>query len=245
MTNPPVSVVITNFNYGTYIADTVQSIAEQTHKVLELIIVDDGSTDNSVEVIERLKILHNDRFQRISAHYLSKNRGINGALNVAVQDIRGEITLIVDADDLLDPEHLSTLVTALLKHHEFDFAVTFSYCDCILIDEGRKRIQRGLSKPFDGNLIKQESFLPRPSPILSPALKSAFPLPEDSKEDPKHLLWKKICRVGNKGVYVPEPLFFYRIHNKNVSKIGQKVRAAQEMGLADNPIYLSDYWPHC
>lgn len=243
MSNPLVSIVITNFNYGKYLTEAVKSIVRQEYEPIELIIIDDGSDDDSKRVIEELKIKFNERFQRFSTHYLPVNQGINGALNVAINDVLGEIAVIFDADDILDKTHLKKLVSALLKNNKTNHSIVFSYCDCYLIDEKGKKIQRGLSKPFDLKLIETESFLPRPSAIFSSVLRSFFPLPQNSSEDPKHFLWKKICKKGNKGVYVPEPLFLYRIHTKNVSDIGDKIRTAQKLGLADQPFYLSDYWP--
>ncbi|MEK9158392.1 MAG: glycosyltransferase family A protein [Patescibacteria group bacterium] len=243
MTYPLVSVIITNYNYGKYLTEAVKSIAQQEYGPIELIIVDDGSDDDSRKVIEELKIKYNERFQQFSTHFLHVNQGINGALNVAINDIRGEIAVIFDADDVLDKTHLKKLVSALLEKNKIDPSIMFSYCDCYLIDEGGRKIQRGLSKPFDSKLIETESFLPRPSPIFSSVLRSFFPLPQNLSEDPKHSLWKNICKEGNKGVYVPEPLFSYRIHTENISDIGDKIRAVHRLGLADQPIYLSDYWP--
>lgn len=243
MTDPLVSVIITNFNYGKYLTEAVQSVAHQAYGPIEIIIVDDGSTDSSRNIIDKLRVKHRGRFQRFSTHFLPVNKGINGALNVAMKDVHGEITVIFDADDVLDKKHLSKLVSALLENNGVDPSITFSYCDCHLIDEEGTKIQRGLSKPFDSKLIETESFIPRPSPIFSSILQSFFPLPENSSGDPKHLLWKRICREGNKGLYIPEPLFLYRIHSKNVSGIGDRVREAQKSGLAGQPLFLSDYWP--
>lgn len=243
MADPLISVVVTNYNYGKYLSEAVQSIVDQSYEPIELIVVDDGSADDSQKIIARLKSLHQDRFQRFIVRFLEANKGVNAALNVAMQDVEGEITVIFDADDILDKNHLQKMVSVLLGAHKNDEAITFSYCDCILIDELGSKIQRGLSKAFKPELIETESFLPRPSPIFSSTLKSFFPLPEDSTDDPKHSLWKEICRAGYKGVYVQEPLFLYRVHSSNISHIGDKVRAAQKSGLAEQPLYLSDYWP--
>lgn len=244
MPQPLVSIVITNHNYGRFINEAVQSIVDQHYPELELIIVDDASTDDSKTVIEQLSNLHNQRFQRFVTKYLPTNRDINGALNVAIPEASGEITIIFDADDILEPQHIQTLVTALLQESAKNPQAAFAYCDCLIVDEGNQPIQRGLAKPFDADLIKTESFLPRPSPIFTTVLKSCFPLPENKDEDPKHYLWKKICKQDYIGIYVPEPLFRYRIHSNNYSSIGQKIRAAQLLGMTNTPLQLSEYWPH-
>ncbi len=242
--NPLVSVVITNFNYGKYLSTAIRSIAEQSYSPIELIVIDDASTDNSPAIIEELKAVYNNRFAAFKSHYLLQNKNINGALNEASAFISGDITVIFDADDILQPAHIETLVATLLQANKQDPMITFAYCDCNLIDEQGAFLQRGLSKPFSAALIESESFLPRPSPIFTKTLLEHFPLPENSKQDPKHFLWQNICRAENTGVYIPEPLFQYRIHNRNYSQIGLKIAAAQLSGLINKPIQLSDYWPH-
>lgn len=242
--NPLVSIVITNFNYGKYLGDAISSVAQQTYSPIELIMVDDASTDNSRQIIDKLKLVNTNNCVAFKSRYLPQNKDINGALNEAVSLISGDITVIFDADDILHPSHIETLVVAMLQAYKQDPTIAFAYCDCNLIDEHGSFIQRGLSKPFDLSLIETESFLPRPSPIFTKILLKCFPLPEDRKQDPKHLLWQRICRAGNKGVYIPEPLFQYRIHEKNYSQIGSKIASAKLSGLINQPIHLSDYWPY-
>ncbi len=70
MPQPLVSIVITNHNYGRFISEAVQSIVDQHYPELELIIVDDASTDDSKTVIEQLSNLHSQRFQRFVTKYL-------------------------------------------------------------------------------------------------------------------------------------------------------------------------------
>ena len=107
-----VTVVITNYNYAEYLRQCLESVAVQTYRPLELIIIDDASTDNSWEVIQGLKKDYRSEFVNVSAIHTHSNSKIHGVLNIALRYVRGEITLMLDADDWLEPWHTQVLVDA-------------------------------------------------------------------------------------------------------------------------------------
>src|SRR5579872_2544425 len=90
------SVIINNYNYGAYVAEAIKSALNQNYKPLEVIVVDDGSTDNSREVISSFG-------DRILAIY-QKNGGQNSACNAGWLKAKGNFVLFLDADDVLLPE---------------------------------------------------------------------------------------------------------------------------------------------
>jgi glycosyltransferase involved in cell wall biosynthesis len=77
-----VSVVIPNYNYAEYLAAAINSVATQTWDDLELIVVDDGSQDDSVDVIRECQIQHAGRFKSFTEIIVQSNRGKLSALNV-------------------------------------------------------------------------------------------------------------------------------------------------------------------
>lgn len=89
------SVIIPNYNNAKYITQCVESIVSQSYLPTEIIIVDDCSTDNSVEVIERLRELH----QIIKPVFLKKNGGVSNARNVGLQNAVTQYVTFIDADD--------------------------------------------------------------------------------------------------------------------------------------------------
>ena len=89
------SVIITSFNYERYLAQAIDSALAQTWPAVEVIVVDDGSTDGSPTIIERYG-------PRVHAVFKS-NGGQGSALNVGFASSRGEIVLFVDSDDALLP----------------------------------------------------------------------------------------------------------------------------------------------
>jgi glycosyltransferase involved in cell wall biosynthesis len=101
---PPVSIVIPNYNYGQYLRIAIDSALAQTHSPVEVIVVDDGSTDNSSQVIES----YGSRITPI----LKANGGHGSALNAGYARSRGEIVIFLDADDELTPDAVERVVKA-------------------------------------------------------------------------------------------------------------------------------------
>lgn len=108
MNNPLVSVVVPIYNMGDKIEHCIQSILKQDYNNFEVVLVDDGSKDNSLEVCNKLaknnssiKVVH------------TENRGSGPARNTGIENSRGEYIYFPDADDYIEPETLSTLVKAM------------------------------------------------------------------------------------------------------------------------------------
>jgi glycosyltransferase involved in cell wall biosynthesis len=101
---PTFSIVITNYNYGRYVGAAIDSALQQTVPPDEVIVVDDGSTDDSRSVIAS----YGNRIYPL----LQENRGQRGAYNAGFKASRGDLVLFLDSDDLLDP----TVVEQVLAH---------------------------------------------------------------------------------------------------------------------------------
>ncbi len=112
MTGELVSVVIPAYNYGHFIVETVESALRQTYSRLEVIVVDDGSTDDTAIKLRafgsRIKYIHQE------------NRGLSAARNAGIRAARGEWIALLDADDLWHPDKTSVQLTAAARtgaHH--------------------------------------------------------------------------------------------------------------------------------
>src|SRR6202043_830314 len=115
---PLVSILVSNYNYGRFIADTIKSALEQTYSNIELIICDDGSTDNSIEVIEE----YARRDARL--HLIRKaNGGQSSGFNAAFAASRGEIIALLDSDDLFLPHKVERIVADFQAHPDAGFGV--------------------------------------------------------------------------------------------------------------------------
>ncbi len=112
------SVIVPTFNRGYIIADTLQSVFAQTYLDFEVIVVDDGSKDDTAQVIARF----NDPRLCYIRHEV--NRGYSGACNTGIREARGEYISFLDSDDLWKPEKLARDVDFLNRHPEADAVFT-------------------------------------------------------------------------------------------------------------------------
>lgn len=114
---PLVSVIMPNFNSEKFIAESVLSVINQTLKRLELIIIDDNSSDNSVEIIKKLQ----NSDDRITLIKLKKNFGPGPARNQGLKVAKGKYITFIDSDDLWD---LNKLETQILIMEKLSLAIT-------------------------------------------------------------------------------------------------------------------------
>jgi glycosyltransferase involved in cell wall biosynthesis len=112
-----ISIVIPSYNHRRYIGDAIASAQAQTYKPIELIVIDDGSTDGSDELIR-------ERFGAALAHYAHRpNRGAHATINEAIAAARGEWVAILNSDDLYTPERIEKLYAfATANGHDLVFS---------------------------------------------------------------------------------------------------------------------------
>lgn len=123
---PLVTVVIPVYNAGDYLRPSVMSIVEQTYKNLEILIIDDGSTDGCFSTIETIK----DRRIRIIKQ---PHGGKPTALNRALEEMRGQFYVIQDADDISSPARIERQLQCMLENP----SIAAVFCGCDLILNGR------------------------------------------------------------------------------------------------------------
>jgi glycosyltransferase involved in cell wall biosynthesis len=115
---PLVSILVSNYNYGRYIGDSIQSALNQTYLNIELIVCDDGSTDDSVSVIETYQ--QTDPRVRLIR---KANGGQASGFNAAFAASRGEIIALLDSDDLFLPHKIERIVADFQAHPDAGFGV--------------------------------------------------------------------------------------------------------------------------
>jgi glycosyltransferase involved in cell wall biosynthesis len=127
-----VSVIMPNFNKEEYIAQAIESVLSQEFEDWELIIVDDNSTDNSRNVI--------DKFQdgRISKIYLAQRVGVSKARNIGIRKAKGELVAFLDSDDIYTPDKLSLQVA---RYRDFGDQQAIIYSDWFSIRNGKVETQ--------------------------------------------------------------------------------------------------------
>jgi len=111
-----VSVIIPTYNRAHLVTDAMDSVWAQTYRPIELIVVDDGSTDNTREVVERWGEEHSGDPQFELRYFYQENRGAPAARNLGLIESKGEFIQFLDSDDLLVEHKIRLQLTALAKH---------------------------------------------------------------------------------------------------------------------------------
>lgn len=149
--NPLVTIIVTVYNKQNYIRKCLLSILNQGYKNINVLVIDDGSTDDSAEAIKSI-CNHDTRFN----YYYQENRGVSSARNYGLSKAKGKYVLFIDGDDFVDSDYVETF----LKYKDFDLVVG----GYRRIEEGRKSIE---SKPsqkvvfyedFENSFFNKEAF---------------------------------------------------------------------------------------
>ena len=109
---PLVTVIIASYNHGPYIEQSIQSVLNQTYPNIELLVIDDGSTDDSVERIQRLQAAHGFDFR------VQQNQGLTNTLNGAIARAKGSLIVPFGSDDIMLPERIEIQVNYLYDKPE-------------------------------------------------------------------------------------------------------------------------------
>jgi glycosyltransferase involved in cell wall biosynthesis len=121
MEAPVVSVIIPTYNRESYIIEAIESVLNQTFDDLEIIIIDDGSTDNTPSIVKRI---HDSR---IRYFYLKHNNGVAAALNYGIKNSKGKYISRLDSDDIFLPEKIGSQVEVLENNPDIGLVYTRAY----------------------------------------------------------------------------------------------------------------------
>lgn len=246
-----VSVIIPAYNTEQYIAQAISSALAQTLENIEVIVVDDCSTDNTVEIVEgftdpRVKLLLNQ-----------KNMGAGGARNRAIQAAQGEWIAVLDSDDWYAPQRLEALLE-VAEQKNADFVADDSYliedgaanpwstiinesgvkvssirqfeaADFILTDiEGRPGLRLGFTKP----LFRREF-------LLENKIKY-----EDIRVTQDFWFDIQCFMHGAKYFLIPEPYYFYRARPGSLVSSNKIQRLAEECEVIERFLRNTEYLNH-
>lgn len=213
--NPLVSVAIPCYNHAQFVQETIQSVIEQDYENIELIIIDDGSKDNSVEVIQEMIPACEKRFKRFEFRY-RPNKGLCATLNETLEWCDGEFFAPVASDDLIKPKKTSIQVKYLLENKEC-FGV-FGAVE-LLKEDGSIETVVGKKATYKFNdIFLHNHNLPAPTQLLR--LKNVKDIGGFNKdiliED--WSMWLYLTEHGRKLSYLDVVLSCYRRHEGNTSQ---------------------------
>jgi glycosyltransferase involved in cell wall biosynthesis len=242
---PLVSILINNYNYGHYLRAAINSALEQTYPNVEIIVVDDGSTDNSREIISE--------FGNKIIPVLKENGGQASAFNAGFAASKGDIICFLDSDDLFLPNKVEVVVKAM--HHNsvgwcFHYNIKLKTNE---VDEKLKELAKlSDAKPL-GSMLSEIDFrsqikkakLPSFAPATSglcyrrSLLKKIFPLPvaEDVYVNDLYLKYASIAL--SKGCILKKTLAIQIFHERNLHRLKNGSRRQKRRIKVD---VISSYW---
>ena len=133
--NPKISIITASYNYADLIGETITSVINQTYDNWELIIVDDGSDDNSLEVIQ--KFCRENEKLKLLTHENNQNKGLSETLKLGCNEATGDYIAFLESDDLWSEHYLAEKVK-LLGHFK-DMDLVFNTVELFGDQEGQKK----------------------------------------------------------------------------------------------------------
>ena len=221
---PLVSVVIPCYNHEVFIQDCIQSVIDQTYKNIELIIIDDGSIDNSVNQIKEMVPACKNRFIRFE--FRSRpNKGLSSTLNEALEWCQGEYYSAIASDDIMLKDKTDIQVKFLNDNKK----IVAVFGGVKLIDENNREIDEIIhsSKYYTfKEIIMHEHDLPAPTQMIRLAsIKNVGGYDSDILIEDWYM-WIKLSKEGSL-YYMSNLLSFYRQHTTNISKNLEKMHRAR------------------
>jgi teichuronic acid biosynthesis glycosyltransferase TuaG len=244
-----VSIIIPNYNSEKFISDTIDSILAQTYKKFEVIIVDDCSTDRSVDIINNYIL----KDAPIHLHILPKNSGRPAPpRNFGLKVATGEYIAFMDSDDIWHSQKLEIQLDIMSKN-EVNFSSTelvqFTTLDSI---KNYKKCKLKINENFKTithNKLLKKNIIANSSVIIKKELLNELTFNEDFRykaiED--FHLWLRVLQSGAKCIKLKEQLLFYRVADGSISRskidmLKRNITLYSEYQINGRPLGLKKYF---
>ena len=235
---PLVSILIPSFNHGRYVKRCIDSVINQDHDNIELIIIDDGSSDDSVKVIEGMAQVCRTRFTRFLFRARG-NFGLSETINEALEWSKGSYFSAIASDDVLHVNKTSSLLAQI--EGEEDVAGIFGGCQMIDSTGAIVSVLRPMPKYYSfEDVLTNRHIIVAPSQLLRlQALRDVGGYPRDLLIEDWYM-WLALAKSGYKLKVVPDILVQYRQHDFNSFKNASKMYEARRAILSNykfHPLY--------
>ena len=218
-----ISIITASYNYENYIKETIESVIEQTYQDWEMIVVDDGSSDNSLAVID--SYCKKDSRIKLFTHENNINKGLKDTLLLGLEKAQGDWVVFLESDDYISPDYLEKKLSVIEKHPDVNIIIN----DVNLLGEHSKtltkhfkQINKALKKdnqPVDLSrpLMKKNHIVTFSIVMMKKILLENIDFECPIKPLLDYYIWAQIAR-NNKFYYIDEKLTTWRIHNDSYIK---------------------------
>lgn len=205
-TSPTVSVVIPCYNQAHWVTEALNSVIAQSYQQWECIVVNDGSSDNTSEVVKHF--IHNHAGYAIRLLEV-KNGGLSSARNRGVEAAQGEYILPLDSDDRIHADYLQRCVDVLKGKSD----ISFVYCDRQDFGISEQRVH---AVDFDFNHLINGNILSYCSMYRKKVWEDAGGYDESLNSYEDWDFWISAAKRGHKGFHIKECLFYYRVKEQSM-----------------------------
>jgi glycosyltransferase involved in cell wall biosynthesis len=235
---PLVSVLIPAYNVECYVAAAIESALAQTYPNVEVVVVDDGSTDGTAGVVAGF----GDRVVTVT----QENRGLAGARNAGIRAASGSILGLLDADDLWLPERLERCVAILVERPEIGMVTS----DAFVMDEtvpttkrcygDRRRYPFPAHEDEQLDIIAKRNFLFISVVFRRALVERCGGFDESMRRAEDYELWTRFLLSGSRAAFVPDPLGYYRVRSDSLS--ASKEQWGAHLSVLER--HLPELWRH-
>jgi glycosyltransferase involved in cell wall biosynthesis len=239
-----VSVVVPAYNYGRYLGEAIDSVLAQTHRHFELLVVDDGSSDNTREIVTA--------YADPRVRYVwQQNQGLSAARNTGIREARFDFVAFLDADDLWRPDHLAEAMAEFARRGP----------ECALVASNSLRMDqhgtematrlpdwKGARRIDVSEIVIRTRFMPSTAVVRRAAFDRCGGFDTGLRSSEDREMWMRIAAEYDVACR-SEPTVLIRKHTSNMSKQADRmcqsmrtvIERAQEKGLVRQPAL--GFWP--
>jgi len=233
--NSLVSVVIPTYNYASFVKEAIESCLKQTYSHIEIIVVDDGSSDDTQTVLTT-------EFSETIIPVFQDNQGVSAARNTGLRQAKGEFITFLDADDYFTEDSVEVRLNILLKHRDIDIVVSDKYTKRPGQNElffKPKFTEDRISERFYEDLLLKKFPFATCTALIRTELAKQFQFPVNITHGEDIAYFAKVLYAA-KGYYLARPTAVIFRHPGSARYNFDKVKK-QEMALVktifDDPFY--------
>lgn len=201
--SPKITIVTPSFNQGEFLEDTILSILDQGYQNLEYIVIDGGSSDNSIEIIRKYA-------EELTYWVSEPDRGQSHAINKGLQLASGEILTWINSDDILMPGALDAVADSFSRNRDAGFI----YGDCLILNEDGNSIYANRVSSYDwGVLLYARSLINQPASFFRNDVLDKIGFLDEKLDYCLDLeFWARAAHSGIKFHMLPRLLAGFRLH---------------------------------
>lgn len=225
-----VSIIIPTFNSALYIDKTLQSAINQSYKNIEIVVVDDCSSDNTVEVVTNFALMDS----RIKLIRQLENRGAGVSRSVGLANSIGQYVAFLDADDIWIESKIEQQIDLMKEKNN-----GFSFTAIKMVDEHGKEVKNKIKvkEKVDYKFLLKNTMIATSSVVIDRFIKGDFSM-SDRRGGQDYSTWLKLLRDGSFAYGIDEALVKYRINNEHSlsSNKFKSIKQVWEIQTADEKI---------